>query len=583
MALIPAESLDAIRARLSIEELAGEYIPRTQRAGRNLKACCPFHQERTPSFIISPERQTFHCFGCGEHGDVFTFLMKMENLSFSEAVEKLAQRAGVKIEAAELGPAERERLKLKELLEYAAGYYNDFLLRSPQAAPGRAYFSGRKVSSETVEKFKLGYAAKSGTLHVEAQKKGFTKDQLLKAGLAAESKQEAGRLRDYFYDRVLYPIRDPKGAVVGFGARTLGDGMPKYLNSPDSPVFSKSRVLYGLPEGLPAIRKARKLLLMEGYMDVMAAHQHGLTLACAPLGTALTPEHAALVKRFADSVVIVFDADSAGLNAAIRGAEILLAAGLSVRIASVPEGKDPDEHLHNFGVSSFEKCLAAAADLVEFKTELLLKGQKFPLSADAKSSVAKAVLATIAQSPDEILKDEWIRRLAQRLGLHEESLRKAEPKAQAPARPLRPAAPKSAAADSPLPAGDLQILSLVFKEPSLAKLVGEEELASPAARRIRAALEGMQAASGAQDWSSKLMERLEEGDRAAASRLLIDDKTYLDPEETLTALLDKRRWMKRLKELEPEVLAMGSQGKPVREDLKQEYMRLLTQLKGTKR
>ena len=168
-------------------------------------------------------------------------------------------------------------------------------------------------------------------------------------------------------------------------------------------------------------------------------------------------------------------------------------------------------------------------------------------------------------------------------GVQGEALGREEPKAQATARPLRPEAPKGAGADSPRTAGDIEILSLVFKEPSLAKLVGEEELASPAARRIRAALEGMQAASGSQDWSSKLMERLEEGDRAAASRLLIDDKTYLDPEETLTALLDKRRWMKRLKELEPEVLAMGSQGKPVREDLKQEYMRLLTQLKGTKR
>ncbi len=471
MALIPPETLELIRSRLDIVELVGEFVPLT-RAGRNMKARCPFHQERSPSFIVSPERQTFHCFGCGEGGDAFSFVMKSESLSFMEAAERLALRAGVKIEAdRELGPADKERIKIREANEFAAQHYAELLKKDAAAESARQYVAKRRLSKGSVEHFLLGYAPRNGNLAPAALKKGFSEEILMKAGLAA--RRADGSLRDYFFDRLMFPIRDVKGAFVGFGGRTLGDGEPKYLNTAETPVFSKSKVLYGLYEGLAETRKARKAHLMEGYMDVIASHQHGLKTACAPLGTALTPEHALLIKRYADAVAIVFDADAAGQTAAVRGAEVALESGLLTRVASVPEGKDPDEFLHAKGLAAFQAALDAAQDLVAFKTELLIKraGQ---LTPEAKSAIARDVMSTIVRCPDEILKDEWVRRLASRLGLNEESLRRSGGKLIPQNARTRAAAPHPAPAPDKapvkaavLPAGDLQLLGVLFKTPAV--------------------------------------------------------------------------------------------------------------------
>jgi|CXWL01.1.fsa_nt_gi DNA primase len=577
MALIPSETLELIRSRLDIVELVGEYVPLT-RAGRNMKARCPFHQERSPSFIVSPERQTFHCFGCGEGGDAFSFIMKSESLSFMEAAEKLASRAGVTIEAdRELGPQEKERIKLREANEFAAAHYHEQLKQDASAEPARAYVAKRRLSKASVEHFLIGYAPRNGTLVAAALKKGFTEEILLKAGLAA--KRADGTLRDYFFDRLMFPIRDVKGSFVGFGGRTLGDGEPKYLNTAETPVFSKSKVLYGLYEGLAETRKARKVHLVEGYMDVIASHQHGLKTACAPLGTALTPEHALLVKRYADSVAIVFDADNAGQNAAVRGAEVALESGLSTRVASVPEGKDPDEFLHAKGLEAFQAALDSAQDLVAFKTELLIKraGQ---LTPEAKSSIAKDVMATIVRCPDEILKDEWVRRLASRLGLNEESLRRSGGKAVAqstrrPANAPAPApAPIKAAAIPPV---DLQLLGVLFKTPSSVSEIAAADLESASAREIVAALSRISLEG---KWAPRLLDALQPDVRAAASRLLGDELGYEDPAATLRAMTSKRRSQRRLKEIEPLVLSATA---PVDQGLRDEFQRLVAELKGTKR
>lgn len=581
MALIPPETLELIRSRLDIVELVGEYVPLT-RAGRNMKARCPFHQERSPSFIVTPERQTFHCFGCGEGGDAFTFVMKSENLSFMEAAEKLALRAGVKIEAdRELGPADKERIKIREANEFAAHHYHDLLKKHPDAEAARQYVGKRRLSKDSVEGFLIGYAPRNGNLVPAALKKGFSEELLLKAGLAA--RRADGSLRDYFFDRLMFPIRDAKGAFVGFGGRTLGDGEPKYLNTAETPVFSKSRVLYGLYEGLAETRKARKAHLMEGYMDVIASHQHGLKTACAPLGTALTPEHALLIKRYADSIAIVFDADSAGQNAAVRGAEVALESGIATRVASVPEGKDPDEFLHAKGLEAFKAALDGAQDLVAFKTDLLIK-RAGELTPEAKSSIAKDVLSTIARCPDEVLKDEWVRRLASRLGLNEDSLRRSGGKAipQASRRPSPNAAPAAAAVSAPvkaahIPAGDLQILGLLFKTPASAAEVAPSDLESASAREIVTALKTLPLDG---KWAPRLLDALQPAERAVASRLLGDELGYDDPAATLRALVGKRRTQRRLKELEPLVLSGNA---PVDPGLRDEYHRLAAELKGTKR
>ncbi|MDE2491464.1 MAG: DNA primase [Elusimicrobia bacterium] len=587
--MIAPDTLELIRSRLDIAELVGESVQLT-RAGRNLKGRCPFHQERTPSFIVSPERQTFHCFGCGEGGDAFSFVMKTEGLSFVEAAEKLAERVGVKIEAArELSPQDKDRLRLKEALELAAEHYHALLMKDPAAEAARKYVGSRHLNKDSVDGFRIGYAPRNGNLVPVAKKKGFTDEILLKAGLAA--KRPDGSLRDYFFDRLMFPIRDAKGSVVGFGGRTLGDGEPKYLNTPETPVFSKGRLLYGLHEGAGAVRKSRRAHLMEGYMDVIAAHQHGLTSACAPLGTALTPEQAALVKRYADAVTLVFDADAAGQNAAVRGAEVALAAGLSVRVAAVPEGKDPDELLHKRGLPALTEALDAAVDPVAFKTELLI-ARAGELTPEAKSAVAKDVMGLVVRVPDEVLKDEWVRRLAARLGVNEDSLRRLGGKAvvqrtaaasqrRAEAALPRDVAPSSAPArPSAVSGDDLKLLTVLFKTPESAAGLAEDAFDGAAARSLAANL----AACGPYDkgWGPRLLERLEPAERALASRLLADEVAFDDPAGLLRSLVARRARVRRLKEIEPIVLSMGA-GRPADPALRDEYRRLVVELKGTKR
>ncbi len=576
MALISDDVLEAIRARVGIVDLVKEFVPQLQRAGRSYKARCPFHQERTPSFIVTPDRQTFHCFGCGAGGDVFAFLRKMESLSFTEAAEKLAERAGVKIvkTSEALGPAEQERLKIKELLELAAAFYHQTLLKSAAAAAARKYLAARQVSPETIAAFRLGYALKDGDVAARALRKGFSEELVVRAGLAR--KTERG-LRDYFFDRILYPIQDAKGAVVGFGARALGEAMPKYLNSPESPVFSKGRVLYGLFSGLPAVRKERRVVLMEGYMDVMAAHQHGLPTACAPLGTALTLDQVALVKRYASEAALVFDADRAGENAALRSAELLLSAGLEVRIATVPQGKDPDEFLQAHGLAAFQKCLAAAVDLAEFQTELALKRRPGTLGPADKSAVAKEVLATIARCPDEIIKDEWLRRLSQRLDVDEASLRRQLSK-HAEVRP-RPAAALRAE-PAALAGGEEDLFIYVFMQSGLFKSLREADLGSGTSLRIWRALAGLPLPWPA-DWPTRLRDGLSPEDNSLVQSMLLkaDELDGSEAAARLEEVLFRRRARTRYEELRG---IMTRDGRLAPAEL-EEYLKLATALKGSPR
>lgn len=546
MALIPADAVDAIKQKIDIVDLVAEYVPNMQRAGRNMKARCPFHQERTPSFVVSPERGTFHCFGCGEGGDCITFVMKIENLSFAEAAEKLASRAGVKLEAQELSAADKEKLKLKEVLGLAAEYYHKVLLSSA-GSEAMAYLKRRGVTDKTIAEFKLGYAPKAGELAEKAKAKGYSSDILARAGLT-------GKRGDFFFDRVLYPIFDTKGAVVAFGGRTLGDGMPKYLNSPESPVFAKSRLLYGLSHGLPAVRKEKRVVLMEGYMDVMAAHQHGLPLACAPLGTALTNEHAGIIKRYAEEATIVFDADSAGLNAAVRGAEILLADGLSVRIATVPGAKDPDELLEAQGLPALQACLDAAVDLVHFKTDLLLKAVHGPLSAKQKSDIAKQVLDTINRSPDEVMKAEWARWLSSRLGLPVDALKTGPAKAAPPA-------PKLPELDASLV--DRLILSYLLKDQTLSSEIRDTDFTSARAVRVWRAL-------------GRFDTLTDDEDRRLASRVQVEAPPVDDARAALMKILLPRRLDVRMSELSSRVATLT----PAEHE---EYKKLTKERYGTAR
>ncbi len=585
MGLVASESLEAIRSKLDIVELVSDYVPSLQRSGKGLKGLCPFHEERTPSFIVSPERQTFHCFGCGEGGDVFSFLMKIEKLGFTESVEKLAERAGVAISSGEKNdPHYKERVELKAALDFAAGFYHEQLLRSPAAEKARRYLAGRQVSDASIARFKIGYVPSSSAFLDAAKKNGFSENRLIESGLALRLSRG---VRPAFFGRILFPIRDNKGATIGFGGRALeAEAQPKYLNSSESPLFSKSRVLYGIFEGLSAVREKREICLMEGYLDVIAAHQHGLETACAPLGTALTAEHARLAKRYGASVIIAFDPDRAGMEAALRSADILLSSGVDVRIANIPDGQDPDEFLNEKGPAAFRTFLDRALDPAAYKTEILIAKQKLPLSAEAKAEIARQVFDVIARSADEVVKSEWLRGLSQRLRIPEESLRLEFTKRVSKknsgwgnsASRSSSVSAGTAPAKTPPSAFERQILCLMIKNPALASLADDGHFQSQDARAVWKALSSLDISNPG--LPSRFIENAGAALALACELLMIAESLEEgEPQQELEHVFGKKRLEARLRDLEGRIhLSPGD----VHPELREEYQKVVSELKGSR-
>ncbi|PIU19718.1 MAG: DNA primase [Elusimicrobia bacterium CG08_land_8_20_14_0_20_59_10] len=418
--------IEAIREKLDIVDIVRDYVPALKKAGRNYKAPCPFHNEKTPSFTVSPDKQIFYCFGCNEGGDMFTFVMKIEGLTFPEAARKLSLKAGVEYgeeRSHVMTQEDRERLDLKKLLSAAEEFYHKNLFL-PAGEKARLYLGERRLSKATVERFGLGWAPPGGSALIEEMKaKGWSRDLALKAGLVTE--REGGLVVDTFRGRIMFPIRNQAGETVAFGGRVLDpQAQPKYLNSPETVLFSKRRTLYGIHEALPQIRKTGRLLLLEGYMDVIGAHQHGVDWAVAPLGTALTTEHAGFIGRYAKDTIVMFDGDRAGINASVRAAEIFMEAGMYVRLADLGCTLDPDEFLNEHGREEFEKKLAQASDPLEFRVNLFFKKRAVPPGSQEKAQAIAVLLETVAKQPDEILKSEWVKTLSSRFGVQEDSVLK---------------------------------------------------------------------------------------------------------------------------------------------------------------
>ena len=365
------EIIEQVRSASDIVAVVGEAVP-LKRAGASYKGLCPFHQEKSPSFNVVPSKQIFHCFGCGEGGDVFAFVQKFQKIGFGEALKYLAERAGVELPEEKFSEEQRrdtERRKREEdsqlrLLELAAAWFRRNLEESAEGKAALDYAEQRGLDAATRERFGLGYAPADGRALVSAAtKKGYSEDDLLNAGLVI--KNERGTY-SRFRARLIFPIHDPKSRLAGFGGRILGPGEPKYLNSPEGPLFSKGRLLYPWVQAKEALGKQRAALVTEGYLDAIACHQAGLTHAVASLGTALTDEHAKLLKRYVDKVLLVFDADAAGLRAARRAGEPLLGHGLEVRVARLQGAKDPDELLRKQGPQALQDALDAAVPLLDF-------------------------------------------------------------------------------------------------------------------------------------------------------------------------------------------------------------------------
>jgi DNA primase len=370
MALPPA-FLEELRARTPLAALAGRRV-RLQKSGRNWRGCCPFHNEKTPSFYIYEDG--FHCFGCGAHGDAISFVMQTQNLPFLDAVAALAGEAGLEVPAAtpQAAQAERRRHDLHAVLEAATEAYRR-RLRAPQGAAGLEYLRRRGLSDATIDAFRLGWSGDGrGGLATELAREGITPALLTEAGLLRES--EDGPAREFFYNRVMYPICDRRGRVISFGARLLGDGQPKYLNGPETPVFAKRQSLYGLHLARAAVRTGQTLIVVEGYMDVISLHQAGFTGAVAPLGTALSEEHLQELWSLSPAPVLCFDGDQAGRNASRRAAETALphlAADRMLRILTLDGDEDPDSFTRTRGADAFAALLAAAPAMSEVLYGLL--------------------------------------------------------------------------------------------------------------------------------------------------------------------------------------------------------------------
>ncbi len=352
---------ERIKNEVDIVDVISEYLPLKKR-GKNFVGLCPFHRERTPSFTVSPEKQMFYCFGCGKGGDVYAFLMEHDKLSFREALEVLSRRTGISLPRTR--PAgEEKRLPLYKALEWAAGFYHRVLLEDACAGRARLYLEKRGFGRDAQRRFGLGYAPGGNTLLRAAEGKGISVDVLKRVGLVAG---DGGRVRDYFYGRILFPIRDVKGRVVGFGGRIVGEGEPKYLNTPETELFSKGRLLFGLFEAKEHIRRRGYALLTEGYTDVMMSHLRGMEHAVAVLGTAVGEGHARLLKRYASRVVMVFDGDDAGARAAERGVRFFLAEGMGVGLAVLPQGEDLCSILSARGEEEVERLVESAVDPVRY-------------------------------------------------------------------------------------------------------------------------------------------------------------------------------------------------------------------------
>ncbi len=460
---------DAVKQRADIVDVVQQYVP-LQRAGRYFKACCPFHQERTPSFYVFPDRQSWRCFGaCSTGGDVFTFIEKKENLTPLEALRLLAERYGVPLSrSTREHHDEPERARLLEANEEAARFYHGLLLNAPAAEPARRYLEGRGLDDATIRAFQLGYAPDAWQALLDHLRgRGFTDEELLAAGLVIQGERGPGKagqgLYDRFRGRVMFPIADERGRVIGFGGRVLGDGVPKYLNTPQTRLFDKGGTLYALDRAKDAIRASGAAVVVEGYMDAIAAHQHGITNVVATLGTALTERHITVLKRYARQVILAMDADAAGIEAALRGEELVRAAAadadapaqvvvdwrhlvrvqaaapLEVRVFTVPQGKDPDEAIRA-DPDAFRELTRRAIPPFEFRLQHELRGLDRN-DPRARVALADRLLPLVAAIGDRALQAQYLARLAQTTAIPEtvltDRLRQTAKESHAPARPLR--------------------------------------------------------------------------------------------------------------------------------------------------
>ena len=426
---VPEYIIEQVRTGNDIVSVISERI-RVEKAGVNYRAICPFHKEKTPSFIISPEKQIYHCFGCGEGGNVYGFIMKYDNLNFFDALKKLAGRAGILLPAGTAGTDERrlekhekERELFYEINRRVAEFYNGELKTGKEAGAAREYLRKRGIAGSSVDDFKIGYSAASfDSLLKFSRKEGYPPETMKNLGLIVYSDRKQEWV-DRFIDRIMFPICDSDGRVIAFGGRSMSGDYVKYVNSPETALFGKSRVLYGINLARTHIREEGSMILVEGYMDVVTAHQFGFKNTVATMGTAFSREHAGIIGRYTDSISLVYDSDVAGAKATLRGLGMLVGTSMKVSVVVLPAGDDPDSFLQKKGSGEFKKAIDNGMDLLDYEIKSAAEGMDLN-TASGKVEVARKVLPVIMRLNSEINKEEGIKKLAGVIGVGKDVLRR---------------------------------------------------------------------------------------------------------------------------------------------------------------
>lgn len=582
--IVPPEVLDEIRGRVDLVELIGAAVP-LKRAGERWKGLCPFHQEKTPSFTVNPKLGIFHCFGCHAGGDAFEFLKRHDRLDFPEAVRALAERTGVVLPTRE-GPRSEPgvRESLLGLLDWAARRYEAWLWERADAERARRYLTERGITTDTARTFRLGFAPE-GWDHLlgAAREAGHPVEALLGAGLVLPRQTGSGHY-DRFRGRLVFPIADTQGRVIAFGGRALAGEEPKYLNSPETPLYQKGQTLYALHLAREVMAGSRRALVVEGYIDALMAHQAGIRDTVAVLGTALTPHHLGLLRRYADEVVLFFDADRAGAEAARRAEDLLeqsaqphwwaldrkpdtfARAGLRLRVATLPPGHDPDTFLRQEGREAFEARCVAARNLLLYALDRIFAEEPTTTGRGRATGIARIALM-LAKVRDADEATELGREAARRLGIDASDLWLQAARVGVATRSAAAPAPGAEARATPF---DRDLVQLLLHLPDaralLVPLAEPDEVAHPALREILAALR-----THPDVGPEALVQRLTgEGARGMLSRLLLEEPTWADPAaivEDLRRRLELRRRRRRARALTQAIARAEADGTPEVADL----------------
>ncbi|HET8577945.1 MAG TPA: DNA primase [Methylomirabilota bacterium] len=601
MAGFPPHILDEIRTRVDILELVGHYVT-LKRAGENWKGLCPFHTEKTPSFTVNPKRNIFHCFGCGAGGDAFGFLMRQDKMAFPEAVRALAQRAGVELPSPSRQQPEADgKLEaLRRVMMLAAEFYSRALWEA-EGAKAREYIAGRGLELDVAKRFGLGYAPEGwNALLAHMAKQGISDEQLVQAGLALPRQTGAG-FYDRFRGRLLFPIRDLQGRVVAFGGRALAGEEPKYLNSPETPLYVKGQMLYALDVAKSAMREKNRAIIVEGYLDCLMAHQHGFAETVAALGTAFTPAQLGLLRRYAEEAVALFDADAAGQKASTRLEEMMndvmeiqdlgwavartggfeRAGGLPIKVALLPPGHDPDSLLRAEGADALRSRLEAARPLLAFVLDKALAEEDLTTSRGRATAHARVslILSRVANAEEAtVLAREAARRLgvdatqiwieAQQLQGARQRGRRFEPSAAGAKTEAAPWPPPS------FPERDLLALLLHVEEAreELLPVIADEDLAHPGLRALLAALRRTSVSR-----PEALMAELGEAERGLLSALLVEERQWVDTHSQVSELrkrYDIRRRKRRIRQVTQAIVQAQATGDPALPALEEELRSL---------